>query len=59
LQATLEQDDSLAYSTSGDVNQPLTMMPPKGAGCGGWLWYILTLPLVLLLMFTVPDVSEA
>jgi len=54
LQATKEQEESV----SDGENQPLTLMPPKGAGCGGWLWYILTLPLVFLLMFTVPDVRR-
>jgi len=33
-------------------------MPPKGAGCGGGLWYVFTLPLVFVLMFTVPDVRR-
>jgi len=68
LQSTQEQDYSVSSRTSafssrsstlgGEENRPLTLMPPKGAGCGGWLWYILTLPLVWLLMFTVPDVRR-
>jgi len=61
LQATQEQEESVSLvmsTTSGEDNKPLTLRPPKGAGCGGWLWYILTLPLVWLLMFTVPDVRR-
>jgi Ca2+/Na+ antiporter len=39
-------------------SSPLSLMPPKGAGCGGWLWYLFTFPLVFVLMFTVPDVRR-
>jgi len=37
---------------------PLTLWPPKGAGCGGWLWYMFTWPLVFCLVLTVPDVRR-
>jgi len=39
-------------------SSPLTLMPPKDAGIGGWLWYLFTWPLVLLLVLTVPDVRR-
>jgi len=41
-----------------ESNDPLSLCPPAGAGAGGLLWYVLTLPLVFVLMMTVPDVRR-
>jgi len=42
----------------GEDNEPMSACPPKDAGPLGYLWYVLTLPLVLVLMLTVPDVRR-
>jgi len=34
------------------------LCPPKGGGVRDWAWYIICLPLVFLMTFTIPDVSR-
>ena len=34
------------------------LMPPKEGGCMAWTWYIVALPLVVTLTFTIPDVRR-
>jgi len=40
-----------------EPNHPFTLDPPAG-GCTAWLWYIVTLPLAIPLIITVPDVRR-
>jgi len=35
-----------------------SLKPPKGKGCGAWIRYIVVLPLVVVLVFTIPDVQR-
>mmetsp|Transcript_48895 Transcript_48895/g.141638 ORF Transcript_48895/g.141638 Transcript_48895/m.141638 type:complete len:735 (+) Transcript_48895:177-2381(+) len=42
-----------------EENQPLELSPPgSDAGWKDWVWYVGTFPIVLLLVFTIPDVRR-
>jgi K+-dependent Na+/Ca+ exchanger-like protein len=42
-----------------DVNEPLSIMPPGSDGSPkDWFWYIVTLPILVCLVFTIPDVRR-
>jgi len=39
-------------------NHPIDLSPPESGSCKDWAWYILSLPLVAVMMGTIPDVRR-
>mmetsp|Transcript_120571 Transcript_120571/g.240071 ORF Transcript_120571/g.240071 Transcript_120571/m.240071 type:complete len:506 (+) Transcript_120571:71-1588(+) len=48
-----KQDD-----TDDEPNEPISFCPPEGASGGDLAWYVFTLPLILAMGLTVPDVRR-
>jgi sodium/potassium/calcium exchanger 1 len=54
-----EEEDDAEDDEEEEENAPLDLTPPDcDAGIKEWTWYICTLPIVLVLVCTVPDVRR-
>mmetsp|Transcript_19955 Transcript_19955/g.31291 ORF Transcript_19955/g.31291 Transcript_19955/m.31291 type:complete len:673 (+) Transcript_19955:55-2073(+) len=41
-----------------DDNEPLSIWPPEDNNVKDWIWYVVTIPIVVCLVFTIPDVRR-
>jgi sodium/potassium/calcium exchanger 2 len=41
-----------------EENEPLSIMPPEDNNVKDWIWYVVSIPIVFCLVFTVPDVRR-
>lgn len=57
---SLEEEGYQKQDDDGDEepNEPISFCPPENASCGDLAWYVFTLPLILAMGLTVPDVRR-
>jgi len=61
-QADLDREDSQREeepaTADDEEDKPLSFFPPEGGSAKEWIYYVLTLPIVFVLVMTIPDVRR-